>query len=232
MIKIPSIFKQLHLLFQRHPGVFIPVAYALTLPSIGALLTLNYLLGLDIKPWELETNQGWRPLLFVIASASAMGLALLPTTFVSVLTGLIWGWEYFVLLIIAYTLGTILGYYTGSVFTRDQLNPLLQPFPKAKKLVETNSEKPAHLIFLIRLSPVIPFALSNILFSLMNIPIKKVVWWGLLGMLPRTSIAFFTGTLAAGIFQAFSEGKQEWEWIAILLLLAISTYGLIRLFKR
>jgi uncharacterized membrane protein YdjX (TVP38/TMEM64 family) len=135
-------------------------------------------------------------------------------------------------LVTAYTIATVIGYFLGQAFTRNQLPLLLQPFPKAEKLVTQNAKHPAKLIFLIRLSPVIPFALSNILFSLMKVPVIKVLWWGLWGMLPRTTIAFFSGTLAANLLQAFRDGKNDWEWMAVLLLFLISTYGLVRIFKK
>ncbi len=232
MIKIPTIFKQLSSLLQKHPSVFAPVAFALTIPGLGSLLAINLLIHSSNKPWEYASHDISVQLLFIVLAAVAMGLALLPTTFIAVLTGLIWGWGFFLLLVTAYSIATAIGYFLGQVFTRNQLPLLLDPFPKARKLIAQNIQSPGKLIFLIRLSPVIPFALSNILFSLMKIPVVKVLWWGLWGMLPRTTLAFFSGTLAANLLQALGEGKRDWEWIAVLLLFIISTYGLIKLFNK
>ncbi len=232
MIKIPAIFKQLHSLLKQHPGVFGPVAFALTMPGLGSLIALNLLFQSSATTWGHVASDALTQLVFIILAAIAMGLALLPTTFIAVLTGLIWGWTFFVHLVTAYTLATAIGYFLGRAFTGNQLPLLLQPFPKAQEMVTRNAKHPAKLIFLIRLSPVIPFALSNILFSLMKVPVTRVLWWGLWGMLPRTSIAFFSGTLAANLIQAFREGRNDWEWIAVLFLFLISTYGLIRIFKK
>jgi hypothetical protein len=87
MIKIPAIFKQLHSLLKKHPGVFGPVAFALTMPGLCSLVTLNLLIHSENRPWEYAPQDAWVQLLFIISAAIAMGMALLPTTFIGVLTG-------------------------------------------------------------------------------------------------------------------------------------------------
>src|SRR5690606_4862882 len=112
--------------------------------------------------------------------------ALLPTTFLSVLTGFVFGWEYFPLLVTGYTLASIMGYSVGRKLDKNSLAFLLDNYPKASRLIAEKKGNIFQLIFYVRLSPVIPFALSNLLFALLKVGLRDVVWMGLWGMLPRT----------------------------------------------
>jgi uncharacterized membrane protein YdjX (TVP38/TMEM64 family) len=161
-----------------------------------------------------------------------MGFALLPTTLLSMLTGYLWGWEAFGWLVIAYLLATSMGYSMGTILSQHQLDILLRHYPKAKKLVLEKQEKLGSLIFFVRISPVIPFAFSNVLFALLQTGLWKVVWWGIWGMLPRTILAFYSGTMAESLYQALRESGNQVEWITFIILLAVSIWGIVHFIKR
>jgi uncharacterized membrane protein YdjX (TVP38/TMEM64 family) len=114
----------------------------------------------------------------------------------------------------------------------DSLELILDKYPKAKKMLERKSGRMGELIFFVRLSPVIPFALSNLMFALLKSGWKKLVIYGAIGMLPRTTLVFVSGTLASDLYTAIKqEGINGKVWIFIFLLM-LSFWGIWRFFRK
>ncbi|GAB2997329.1 hypothetical protein GCM10027284_13840 [Cyclobacterium sediminis] len=161
-----------------------------------------------------------------------MGLALVPTTFFAVISGYIFGWHAFPYLVLAYTLASAVGYGLGRVLDKDSLDLLLDPYPKAKKLISEKKGQMGSLIFFVRISPVIPFAISNLVFALLRTGMKRVLWFGLLGMLPRTLLAFSSGALAGSIQEALTSKSSIWQYVLIAALLILSVAGIYAFFTK
>lgn len=232
MNKKPTIFKHLAVIYRRNPWVVVAFLWAGLLPSLGGLLFLQGLYrywGEVPVPSLMEVEAA---LVYGISGAILMGFALIPTTLFAVLSGFVFGWEAFPFMVLGYTLASVLGYLAGKALEKDSLPLLLQPYPKAKQIIAQKKEQMGWLVFFVRISPVIPFAISNLVFALLNSGLQRVLWFGLLGMLPRTFLAFLTGTLAGTIQQALSTGTTAWHYPAIGLLLLISLWGIYRFFKR
>src|SRR5690554_6932997 len=169
---------------------------------------------------------------YIIATYMLMGYALLPTTFLAVLSGFVFGWVALPFLILGYTLATIIGYQIGKKLDKGSLDFLLGNYPKAAQMIVDKRNEIPQLIFFVRLSPVIPFALSNLLFALLKIDLKKVVWIGLWGMLPRTLLAFTTGVVGESLVGALEENSGLRQWAVIGVLLLVSGWGIYRFFKK
>ncbi|WP_162341982.1 TVP38/TMEM64 family protein [Cyclobacterium salsum] len=232
MNKKPTIFKQLTVIYRRNPWVLLAFLWTATVPSLGSMLIVHWLYenwGEFVIPslWAADTA-----FLYGIAGALLMGLALIPTTLFAILSGFLFGWQAFLLLVLAYSLASVLGYLGGRALDKDSLQHLLKPYPKAKDIIERKKDQMGKLVFFVRISPVVPFAISNLIFALLGSGLLRVVWFGLLGMLPRTFLAFFTGTLASSIQQALASGTYSWHYPAIGLLLVISLWGIYSFFKR
>lgn len=199
---------------------------------MGSIVSLQILFTGD-QDWVFPQLTGLIAVAtFVCIAGFIMGLALLPTTLLSILTGYIWGWDAFGWLVMAYLLATSLGYSMGTFLSQRQLDILLKYYPKAKKMVLEKQEKIGSLIFFVRLSPVIPFAFSNVLFALLQTGLWRVVWWGIWGMLPRTIIAFYSGTIAGSLYQAIMDSDNYAEWISFIILLAVSVWGIVNFVKK
>lgn len=232
MSKKPPFFKKLQEIYRENPVFFWAVFWVGIMPSIGSAISLRLLFAGDPE-WVYPTLEGLFPILiFVCLAGFVMGFALLPTTLLSILTGFIWGWDAFAWLVIGYLLATSLGYSLGSLLSKNQLEILLKHYPKAGKIVLNNQENLGSLIFFVRLSPVIPFAFSNVLFALLNAGLLRVLWWGVWGMLPRTMLAFYSGTVAGSLYQALKESGSQVEWIFFVILLAISLWGIVHVLRK
>ncbi|GAB2631974.1 TVP38/TMEM64 family protein [Belliella aquatica] len=232
MKKKEGIFKRIQLIGKSNPAVALALIWVSLIPSICSLflvpLAVSYLSVLEL----IDFTSLFTILVFVCTATLLMGLALMPTTLFAALSGFLFGWQSFIWVVIGYTLATLLGYAWGKKLGGNSLEVILQQYPKARDLLQKKEGRMGELIFFVRLSPVIPFALSNLLFALIKSGWKKLVIFGTLGMLPRTTLVFFSGTIASNIYGAVQqEGVSGKGWIFILLLL-LSIYGIWRFFKR
>ncbi len=222
MTKKDSIFKDLVRYFRSHPSTTLGWIWVSCVPLIGSLL-------LSTRYQELEqialTGIGAHILLTLII-ALLVGLAFLPTTFTALASGFFWGWAVFPQLVIAYLLANVLGYSLGKWLNADFRTLLYARHPSLKEEIERRIEQPAGLVFFVRISPVIPFAISNFLFASLGVPLKQIIRYGLPGMLPRTILAFASGKAAKSFLDAQAALQDPEQWLAILILLIGSIWGI------
>lgn len=232
MGKPHSLLHRIRTFYALHPKMVWAVGWVTVFPSLGSLLTLNYLYtnsgffqAINFLSWDVIV-------LYVALVAMLMGLALLPTTFLSILSGFLFGWVSFPFLVLGYTLATVIGFQVGRKLDSGSLTFLLSHYPKAAKLLEEKKDDISQLIFFVRLSPVIPFALSNLLFALLQTGVLKVIWMGLWGMLPRTSMAFITGIVGESLIDAMEGDSGGQQILVIVVLLLVSVWGIYRFFTK
>jgi uncharacterized membrane protein YdjX (TVP38/TMEM64 family) len=222
MTKKDSIFKDLVRYFRSHSITTLGWIWVSFVPLLGSLL-------LSTRYQELEqisvTGIGEQVLL-VLALTLLVGLALLPTTFTALASGFFWGWTVFPHLVIAYLLANVLGYSLGKWLNADFRTILYARHPSLQEEIEKRIEQQAGLVFFVRISPLIPFAISNFLFASLGIPLSKIIRFGLPGMLPRTILAFASGMAAQSFLDAQASLKDPQDWLILGLLLVGSIWGI------
>jgi uncharacterized membrane protein YdjX (TVP38/TMEM64 family) len=222
MTKKDSIFKDLGSYFRSHPSTTLGWIWVSIVPLLGSLL-----LSIQYQQLEQLTVTGvWEQVLLTLTLALLVGLAFLPTTFTALASGFFWGWSVFPHLVIAYLLANVLGYSLGKWLNADFRTILYARQPSLKKEIEKRIEHPAGLVFFVRISPMIPFAISNFLFASLGIPLSKIIRFGLPGMLPRTLLAFASGRTASSFLDAQSSLKDPHDWLILGLLLVGSVWGI------
>ncbi|WP_245189433.1 TVP38/TMEM64 family protein [Lunatimonas salinarum] len=218
---------------RSNPQFFWALTWVAVMPSMGSMASIRYLMVYEER-WPLPMLDS--PLavsLFIIASALSMGLALIPTTFLAIISGYIWGWEAFAYLVVAYTIATAIGYRAGRSVSAEMLDPLLDQYPKVGKIIQAKQQQIGSLIFFIRISPAIPFAFSNILFSLLSTGMVRVLWFGLWGMLPRTTLAFSSGVFAESMYDALKDNsRSSTDVVLFITFLLISIAGIGHFFRQ
>ncbi|MDP4656511.1 MAG: VTT domain-containing protein [Algoriphagus sp.] len=222
MTKKDSIFKDLAGYFRSHPSTTLGWLWVSFVPLLGSLLlSTNYQAMEQIVVTGIVDQ-----VLLSLILAFLVGLAFLPTTLTAIASGFFWGWSVFPHLVIAYLLANVLGYTLGKWINADFRTILYARHPSLKEEIEKRIEQPAGLVFFVRISPVIPFAISNFLFASLGIPLSKIIRFGLPGMLPRTILAFASGKAANSFLDAQSSLKDPQDWLALGLLLLGSVWGI------
>lgn len=220
--KIRVYFKEL--------GTLTPVAVVSTfLPVVGSsiLLATAYPLGYWLREnWEIGTG------LYVFGIFFFCGLALLPTNVIGILGGWAFGFRLGIALLISGIVGAALAsFLINSRIVGDRLPDIFGAHPKAKAiyraLLGQSARRTILIIFLLRLSPAMPFALTNFLMASARVPLKSFLIGTFLGMLPRSSAVVFVG---AGLSELSFDSRED-AWLLIFgiiaTLVSIFVIGLI-----
>ena len=138
-------------------------------------------------------------MLFFLLSSLTMGLALTPTTFVALLSGYFLGLEAIFYVVPAYTLASLLGYQLTRWIDEGSLLQAIEQYSptKAIQLKQLLQGIQAHqfsLVVLARISPVLPFAMMNVVLPVAGVRLKNFLIAGTLGMLPRTLLSIWLGS--------------------------------------
>lgn len=166
-------------------------------------------------------------IVFFLASSCSMALALTPTTFIALLSGYFLGWSSIIYFIPAYSLASWISYWCAQKVLGHKFKIRLQTLPTTKKIIDNINARPWTIVFLARLSPVLPFAMTNVLLASLEVKIKPYLLSSLAGMLPRTLLAVWLGNEASYLKEAFAQGKSSsiWQTTGILLII-LSLSGL------
>jgi uncharacterized membrane protein YdjX (TVP38/TMEM64 family) len=198
----------------REFGKITPIALVTTfLPIAGSmiLLTFAYPLGFWLREnWEIGTG------LYVFGILFFCGLALLPTNVIGIIGGWAFSFELGIFLLITGICGAALvSFLFHTRIVGDKLPQIFEAHPKAKAIYNALLAKSALrttlIIFLLRLSPAMPFALTNFLMASARVPLKSFLFGTFFGMLPRSSAVVFVG---AGLSELNLESPEE-MWLLI-----------------
>ena len=189
-------------------------------PLVLGTLTTGYLLqqGADALP-------AWPLLGF--ATMCLLGLGLLPTTLVALLGGYLAGMPSLAFTVGTYLPAALLGYAVGKAVRPPGLVAWLERRPKYEGVRQRLASGGWQTVFWFRLSPALPFGISNLVLAWAGIPLRGVMLGSLPGMLPRTALATYAGMQAHSLQQALQGGAPiGWQWTATLALLLAAMVGL------
>ncbi|MEB2781302.1 VTT domain-containing protein [Algoriphagus sp. C2-6-M1] len=222
MTKKGRIFKTIRRYFGTHPAGIFAWLWVTAMPFVGSVIfAANYTF---LDAYQLQTGMDY--FAYTAFGALLMGLALLPTTLIALASGFYFGWISLPLLILGYSLASILGYGLGKMSNMGLTEKLFKKNPKFHAALESRKGKEGSLVFFVRISPVVPFAVSNFLFANLNIKLWKVLVYGIPGMLTRTVLAFAAGVAASSYLAAKQSMNTPLQWGIGLALLIIGLAGI------
>ncbi len=222
-------------------GSLMPIAFATAfLPMLGS--TILILLAHPLGNWLRENWEIGTPL-YLLGVLFFCGLALLPTNAVGILAGWVFGFDLGIAVLIAGIVGAAsISFLIHSRIVGDKLPHVFDTHPKAKAIYEAlvgqSVWRAALIIFLLRLSPAMPFALTNFLMAAAHVPLKSFVVGTFLGMLPRSSAVVFVGVGLSEL--TFDNQPNTWlivfgivaTIISVIVIGSISKHALERLTVR
>lgn len=193
--------------------------------AITALLIQNqsYFQSLSLEQW----------LPFFSLSILTMALAITPTTFIALVTGFFLGWQAAGFMIFSYLMASALGYLFGKSLDGGRLLDSFRHKPEIHQLIDELKKRDWVVMMLVRISPVLPFSLINLLLPATGLKFRIFVIAGFIGMLPRTLFSIWAGTQAQTLLQLLQNPDQGTMATIILILASvISLGGLLMLFTR
>jgi len=119
------------------------------------------------------------------------------------------------------TLGAALAFLVARFIAREKVEATAKGNEKFREIDNAIGKQGAKLVFLLRLSPVIPFNLSNYLYGLTGVRFWPYVLASWIGMMPGTFLYVYIGTAgkaavsAAAGGEAMQHGWQYWTFMSV-----------------
>jgi len=139
---------------------------------------------------------------------------LAPGSILTIGAGFAFGlWKGFLAVSAGSTLGAGLSFLVARFIARDRVEAIAQRNEKFRNIDSAIGKQGAKLIFLLRLSPVIPFNLSNYFYGLTGVRFWPYVLASWIGMMPGTFLYVYIGTAGqAAVSAAAGSGAIKYGW--------------------
>jgi uncharacterized membrane protein YdjX (TVP38/TMEM64 family) len=173
---------------------------------------------LDFAHW-VQSLGPWGPVAFVIGY-TAITLAVMPAFLLTLAAGAIWGFWFGLLLAMT---GAISGATCAFLGARSVFRKYVQRYvnrhPRLIAIDRAVEQEGARLVFLLRLSPAVPFVLLNYVLGVSRITLREH-FLGLCGMVPTAAMYVYAGKVA-GDLTALATGAATPRGTAYYVLLSL-----------
>jgi len=179
-------------------------------------LPIQQLLG-NFNTWVALMGVGG---IFIFIGVYAVATVLLaPGSILTIGAGFAFGlWKGFLAVSAGSTLGAALAFLVARFIARDKVEAIAKGNDKFRRIDNAIGKQGAKLIFLLRLSPVIPFNISNYLYGLTSVKFWPYVLASWIGMIPGTFLYVYIGTASQAAVSAAASGeavKHGWQYWAL-----------------
>ena len=203
---------------------------ALIIIVIALFLAMRFL---PVQQWLRNFNDWVGQMgvagIFIFIGVYAIAAVLLaPGSILTIGAGFAFGlWKGFLAASAGATLGASLAFLVARFIARDKVEAIAKRNQKFRNIDNAIGKQGAKLVFLLRLSPVIPFNLSNYFYGLTGVKFWPYVFASWIGMMPGTFLYVYIGTAgkaavsAAAGDEAMKHGWQYWTFMSIGLAATI-----------
>jgi uncharacterized membrane protein YdjX (TVP38/TMEM64 family) len=167
--------------------------------------------------------------IFIFIGVYAIATVLLaPGAILTIGAGFAFGlWKGFLAVSAGATLGASLAFLVARFIARDKVEAIAKRNEKFRKIDNAIGKQGAKLVFLLRLSPVIPFNLSNYFYGLTGVKFWPYVLASWVGMMPGTLLYVYIGAVgkaavSAAAGEAMKHGWQYWTFLSVGLAATIA----------
>jgi uncharacterized membrane protein YdjX (TVP38/TMEM64 family) len=198
---------------------------------IALFLAMKFL---PVQEWLRTFNEwvgqmGLAGICIFIGVYAIATVLLAPGSILTIGAGFAFGlWKGFLAVSAGATLGASLSFLVARFVARDKIEAIAQRNEKFRRIDDAIGKQGAKLIFLLRLSPVIPFNLSNYFYGLTGVKFWPYVLASWIGIMPGTFLYVYIGTaskeavLAAAGSEALKHGWQYWTFLGVGLAATIA----------
>jgi len=189
---------------------------------------------LPVRDWLRNFNEwvgqmGTAGIFIFIGVYAAATVLLAPGAILTIGAGFAFGlWKGFLAVSAGATLGASLAFLVARFIARAKIEAITKGNEKFCEIDNAIGEQGAKLIFLLRLSPAIPFNLSNYFYGLTGVKFWPYVLASWIGMMPGTFLYVYIGTAgkaavsAAAGGEAMKHGWQYWTFMGVGLAATVA----------
>jgi uncharacterized membrane protein YdjX (TVP38/TMEM64 family) len=191
---------------------------------VGLFLAMRFLpVGQWLRSFNDWVGQMGVAGIFIFIGVYAVATVLLaPGAILTIGAGFAFGlWKGFLAVSAGATLGASLAFLVARFIARDKIEAIAKRNETFRKIDDAIGKEGAKLIFLLRLSPVIPFNLSNYFYGLTAVRFWPYALASWIGMMPGTFLYVYIGTAgkaavsAAAGSEAMKHGWQYWTFLGV-----------------
>lgn len=181
----------------RELGRLTPMALiAIFLPFVGSAILIAFIQ--PVGEW-LRSNWETGSFIFFASTVVFCGLSLLPTNVIGLVGGWAFGFELGALILLCGIVGSaFISFLVNSRISGGKLPDIADRYPRAsavyRSLLRDNFWRTTGIIILLRVSVIMPFALTNFLMASARVPIKSFLVGTAVGMFPRSAAMVFIGS--------------------------------------
>lgn len=185
---------------------------------VGLFLAMKFL---PVQEW-LKSFNNWVGQMgvagiFIFIGVYAVATVLLaPGAILTIGGGFAFGlWKGFLAVSAGATLGAALAFLVARFIAREKVEAMAKRNEKFQRLDAAIGKKGAKLVFLLRLSPVIPFNLSNYFYGLTDVKFWPYLLASWLGMMPGTFLYVYfgaAGKAAASAATGAEATRHDWQY--------------------
>ena len=194
----------------------------LGLVLIALFLAMRFL---PVQQWLRNFNDwvgqiGTAGIFIFIAVYAVATVLMAPGSILTIGAGFAFGlWKGFLAVSTGATFGASLAFLVARFIARDKIEAIAKRNETFRKIDNAIGKEGAKLIFLLRLSPVIPFNLSNYFYGLTGVRFWPYVVASWIGMIPGTFLYIYIGVASKAAVAAAARGeavKHSWQYWAFL----------------
>jgi uncharacterized membrane protein YdjX (TVP38/TMEM64 family) len=157
-------------------------------------------------------------------------LVLMPGTPLSIAAGIAYGWWALLLVLGAGLVSAVLAFLISRYLLRDRVDKFLQQRPPLRAAEEAVNEEGWKVVALLRLSPVIPFAVQNYFFGVTGVPLATFLTVSAIAILPGSFLNIYLGVL--GRTAAQDGAAVSWGFLIVGLIATIAVMVLVTIKAR
>jgi uncharacterized membrane protein YdjX (TVP38/TMEM64 family) len=204
--------------------------FVLLVIVIGLFLAMRFL---PVQQWLRNFNDWVGQMgvlgIFIFIGVYAVATVLMaPGSILTIGAGFAFGlWKGFLAVSGGATLGASLSFLVARFIARDKVEAIAKRNDRFRKIDNAIGQEGAKLVFLLRLSPVIPFNLSNYFYGLTGVRFWPYVLASWIGTMPGTLLYVYIGiagkaaVAAATGGEAMKHGWQYWTFLGVGLVATI-----------
>lgn len=210
----------------------IRIPYSWIFLGLGVAALMVAMRLLPVTDWLEAFNTwvadlGWVGYLIFILFYIVATIAFVPGSVITIGAGFAFGlWKGTIAVSLASTAGAAMAFLLARYFLRERFTAKFAESARFQTVDKAIAREGIKIVFLLRLTPVMPFNLGNYLFGLTGIPFWHYVLASWIGMLPGTLLYVYIGTLGrTGLEAAAGEaqtGKFIVQGLALMAIVAVT----------
>ncbi|GJQ13442.1 hypothetical protein GpartN1_g5233.t1 [Galdieria partita] len=205
-------------------NLFVIIVAALSVLGFGGVSLNKYFQEGNLQPL-IDWIESFGPLASVVYGSLyfLLEVVCLPAFPLTVAAGYLFGfWKGLVTVSLAGTCASGVSFLLSRYTLRTIVQKVSKRYERFKTIDRAISRQGFKIVLLLRLSPILPFAISNYLYGLTSIPFGPYILASWLGMLPGTTLYVYGGYVGRSVTLSMNSGIElHSEWFQQPLMIGV-----------